>query len=431
MSGQSKIVVWLERFAGLFIATGVSFKLFHWPGASVLVVFGGLVFIVGVLLKTYLNFFVSQRTTKEKLANFITTFSGVAFATAIIFKQQHYPFADFIFYLGSLSLVIAVGLTNWKLNLQKRHIVISAVFIFWVLIGFIFSLKHEQFKQEISAQIIDLRKASISHIDSPIEDSTKAKAIKVFYSTVDEEIYNVLKLYNSNRDLNFDSIYPLNIPFPASDLFDDLVWGTQGIINISNSYQNIGTRSEFDDFSIKLINASGLDTLNARNKELDKSEKIEVPKVFTNTFFNESFIFYSWYLESLKLNLATFFIKSQKESDLVKLTKISNDKLFESTKAFFKRQNQLLDSLILVTLLLIITLYLDRVGLKQRYQKPLVFFAVFAFLEFILLIADPVIQLYIENGYLVSALELGLAALVIPFHSMVEHNLYQKNEHDS
>lgn len=425
MSGVSKAVVKLERAVVFFVGLGVIFKLFHWPGASVLVVSGGIIFIAAVIIKIYKNFINTEKTRKEKVANFLTIISGVLIATSIIFKQQHYPFAKNLFYLGTTCFVGAILLTNWRLELQKRHIVISAIFIFWVLISLIFTVEHLQYKPEIISQINDLRQATQNQLAS-VQDSTRDKVeLRKFFSTVDGEIENILKLHFSDSTIIYDSVYPSNIPYPSSDLFGDLAWGNQGLKNITLSYQNIAESNELDSFSEEIFNISGTDIIETRNDELNKNEKIEIPKVLTNSFFDGTFIFYSWYLESLKLELANYFLKSKESSDLVKLTRKTNEKLQASIISFYKRQKQLQDSLIAVTILLILTLYLDRIGLKQRYQKPLIFFAVFAFLEFILLTADPVLQLYIENGYLVSALEVGLAALVIPFHSMVEHNLYQ------
>tara|TARA_B110000285_G_C14991491_1_gene546562 strand:+ start:547 stop:720 length:174 start_codon:yes stop_codon:yes gene_type:complete len=48
--------------------------------------------------------------------------------------------------------------------------------------------------------------------------------------------------------------------------------------------------------------------------------------------------------------------------------------------------------------------------------------------EFILHTLDPMLQTEFNNGYLFALVEVGLAALVIPFHSMVEHNLYSNLE---
>ncbi len=39
-----------------------------------------------------------------------------------------------------------------------------------------------------------------------------------------------------------------------------------------------------------------------------------------------------------------------------------------------------------------------------------------------------ILQTEFNNGYLVALVEVRLAALVIPFHSMVEHNLYSNLE---
>lgn len=425
MNGELKSLVWLERLVALFISTGVAFKLFSWPGASVLVIASGLLFLISVIIKIFNNFKNTNKNIKQKLANFFTIFSGLAIAVSIIFKQQHWAGFLIIFILGVLSLSIAIVLTNWRLDLKKRHIVISVTFIFWVMTGFIYNVEHEQFTDEIGIQIESLRKISENKLALLPDTNNQKQAIQKFYTAIDQSIYTLISELNQVNLSEAAHVYPLNIPYPSHNLYDYLIVIPEGFPHISLQLKAIFNQSQYIEFC--KLNNFGAEEIFV--DEIPGSYKI--PEFMANQEIDGSFIYYAWFLERLKLKVVNFFSIKDHKNNLDDFIENSNTQLLEYTKEFIYRQGQLRISLIISSIFLIFSLYLDRFGLKIRYQKPLVFFAVFAFLEFVLLTSDPVLQLYIDNGYIISAFEVGLAALVIPFHSMVEHNLYQKNKHDA
>ena len=153
--------------------------------------------------------------------------------------------------------------------------------------------------------------------------------------------------------------------------------------------------------------------------------ELEIQNFFREGKIDHTFIFYAWFLEELKLNVLDYFFEGHEKSNFENLVINQNIDLNQNIKNFLYRQGQLRVSLIIATLFFILTLYINKVGVKIQFQKPLIFLGLFIFLEFILLTIDPFLQLQIENNYIISILEVGLAALIIPFHSMVEHNLYQ------
>ena len=152
---------------------------------------------------------------------------------------------------------------------------------------------------------------------------------------------------------------------------------------------------------------------------------LEIYSFFMEGKIDHTFIFYTWFLEELKLYVIDYFFIDSENSNFENLVINQNVGLNQNIKNFLYRQGQLRVSLIIATLFFILTLYLNKVGVIIQFQKPLIFLGLFIFLEFILLTIDPFLQIQIENNYIISMLEVGLAALIIPFHSMVEHNLYQ------
>lgn len=424
MSGGSKTVIWLERLVALVVSLGVSFKLFSWPGASALVILGGLLFIISVALKSIRNFTDSSRNKKQKLANFSTILSGLLLATAIIFRQQHWVGAKVILIAGIGCFSLAIILTNWRLDLRKRHIVIAVVFIFWVMIGFIYNVEHEQFKKEIGIQIESLRKVSENRLDHIPDSASQKKHIVDFFKSTDKAIVQIIAQQKNISYQNAVHLYPTQIPYPAENLKNELLFFSNEFLKVSQALDSLFNEKQLSAFCQR--HEYKTDTLIIKTSETSYS----IPSFLISSEFDGSFIYYSWFLERLKLQVVSYFSPKYEELALGEFIHKSNKQLLAYTKGFIYRQGQLRISLIISTIFLVVSLYLDKMGLKQRYQKPIVFFAVFAFLEFVLLTADPVLQLYVDNGYLISAFEVGLAALVIPFHSMVEHNLYQKEKND-
>ena len=101
-----KKVLFFSGFAATFLfTTGFTFKLMHWPGASVILVSGYL----GVILTSILIAFNALRhATRHSSSTMFRIFAGVLAALLIsigsIFKLQHCPSANIQFVLGILVL---------------------------------------------------------------------------------------------------------------------------------------------------------------------------------------------------------------------------------------------------------------------------------------------------------------------------------------
>lgn len=416
--GKMKFAIILERLVAVFIFLGVFFKILHWPGAMALVLFGGIIYLLVVAFKLVRNFRSKWPNEKLKWGNFFTVISGVFIVASIIFFQQHYPYAKNLGVFGVSILVVAIILTRWRLALEKRHMVIAATFIFWSLSSIIYSIEHQQFHSEIHNQILNLRSVSKEKLNKNRETNNYDE-VSTFCKTIDSSIVTleaqIIQNFIKNLNIKIEVSYPQKINFGSFNFYEELFF--------------------FSDFG-EYINANFFQLFKSTNKDLNSFLKkyeyqegmdpeLEIQNFFREGKIDHTFIFYAWFLEELKLNVLDYFFEGHEKSNFENLVINQNIDLNQNIKNFLYRQGHLRVSLIIATLFFILTLYINKVGVKIQFQKPLIFLGLFIFLEFILLTIDPFLQLQIENNYIISILEVGLAALIIPFHSMVEHNLYQ------
>lgn len=416
--GKMKLTIILERLVAVFIFLGVFFKILHWPGAAALVLFGGIIYLLVVAFKLVRNFRSKWLNEKLKWGNFFTVISGLFLIASIIFFQQHYPYAKELGVFGVSILVVAIILTRWRLALEKRHMVIAATFIFWSLSSIIYSIEHQQFHHEIHKQILNLRSLSKEKLAKNQETNNYYKVSK-FCNTIDSSIITleaeIIHSFYTNSNITIEGGYPQKINFGSLNLYEELFF-------FSNFGQHI------NETFFQLFNSSDKD-LTSFLKKYEFQEGIdsdlEIYSFFMEGKIDHTFIFYTWFLEELKLYVIDYFFIDSENSNFENLVINQNVGLNQNIKNFLYRQGQLRVSLITATLFFILTLYLNKVGVIIQFQKPLIFLGLFIFLEFILLTIDPFLQIQIENNYIISMLEVGLAALIIPFHSMVEHNLYQ------
>ena len=421
--GKMRLTIILERLVAVFIFLGVFFKILHWPGASVLILFGGIIYLIVVASKLFKNFSNKWPNEKLKWGNFFTVISGLFLIASIIFFQQHYSYAKELGVFGVSILVGAIILTRWRLALEKRHMVIAATFIFWSLSSIIYSIEHQQFHHEIHNQILNLRSLSKEKLAKNQETNNYYKVSK-FCNTIDSSIITleaeIIHSFYTNSNITIKGGYPQKINFGSFNLYEELFF-------FSNFGQHI------NETFFQLFNSSDKD-LTSFLKKYEFQEGIdsdlEIYSFFMEGKIDHTFIFYAWFLEELKLYVIDYFFIDSENSNFENLVINQNVGLNQNINNFLYRQGQLRVSLIIATLFFILTLYLNKVGVKIQFQKPLIFLGLFIFLEFILLTIDPFLQVQIENNYIISMLEVGLAALIIPFHSMVEHNLYQNENHN-
>ena len=131
------------------ITVGALFKIQHWPGAGILLVFGFL-FLATVFFPTALWVMKKESKLQGNLFPYIISImGGIIFIIGILFKVQHYPGAGLMLTIGfsSIGLVLIPTILVSKLrneNARNLHIayIIGAIFLIIYLAGDLCKIQH-------------------------------------------------------------------------------------------------------------------------------------------------------------------------------------------------------------------------------------------------------------------------------------------------
>jgi uncharacterized membrane protein (DUF106 family) len=146
MKKTMKIIGWISM---TMITVGALFKIQHWPGAGILLVFGFL-FLGAVFFPSAL--WVMKKESKLKGSLFIYLVSmlgGIVLIFGILFKVQHYPGSGILLMIGflSMALILIPAILISKLldesarNLRVAYI-IGAITLIIYLVGDLFKIQH-------------------------------------------------------------------------------------------------------------------------------------------------------------------------------------------------------------------------------------------------------------------------------------------------
>ena len=91
---------------GTILMLGVLFKVMHWPGSPVLLIFG-----FGILLGVFVPLLLLSKlredlSSKEKMTYTLGAFGVIPFGAATLFKIMHWPGAGPLLILGSFLLIV-------------------------------------------------------------------------------------------------------------------------------------------------------------------------------------------------------------------------------------------------------------------------------------------------------------------------------------
>ena len=134
-------------FALALMAFGALFKIGHWPGASFMLVLS-FFFTTFVFYPTLLYVIYKEVNQKKQALIYITALiSGILFMTGVLFKINHWPKADLLFFLGvGIITVILIPLIlllqTKKTNLNKATFTIGLISLMIFLSGMVFKLQH-------------------------------------------------------------------------------------------------------------------------------------------------------------------------------------------------------------------------------------------------------------------------------------------------
>lgn len=137
LKGKTSLVLHLSMYiGGLLFMFGVLFKVMHWPWAGTLLLLGWVfilfVFLPLLLIKKYRE----SETTKEKLIVTTGVIGLIIFELSTMFKIFHWPGAAILMVLGAVILV-AIFLPFYTYSGFKKTMQITGEYIF-VIIGTMF-----------------------------------------------------------------------------------------------------------------------------------------------------------------------------------------------------------------------------------------------------------------------------------------------------
>jgi hypothetical protein len=146
MKKTMKVIGWISMS---MITVGALFKIQHWPGAGLLLVFGFL-FLGAIFFPSSL--WVMKKESKLKGSLFIYLISmlgGIVLIFGILFKVQHYPGAGILLTIGflSIALLLIPAILISKLrdegarNLHVTYI-IGAISLILYIVGDLCKIQH-------------------------------------------------------------------------------------------------------------------------------------------------------------------------------------------------------------------------------------------------------------------------------------------------
>lgn len=133
----------------IMITVGALFKIQHWPGGGVLLVFGFL-FLVSMFFPSALWLMKKESKIKDSLFIYIAAIiGGTILLIGILFKIQHYPGAGILLIFGfmTINLLLIPSILISKLrdtvarNLHSAYI-IGAISLITCTTGLLFKIQH-------------------------------------------------------------------------------------------------------------------------------------------------------------------------------------------------------------------------------------------------------------------------------------------------
>ncbi len=104
----------LSNVSVVLIVIGALFKIMHWPFAGVLLGFGFIFLCFGFFpLSLYMNY-LEEKKEKNVLLNLIMPLGGTLFSTGLLFKLFEWPNASVFLLAGALIILVALFLPAIK-----------------------------------------------------------------------------------------------------------------------------------------------------------------------------------------------------------------------------------------------------------------------------------------------------------------------------
>ncbi|PKP02933.1 MAG: hypothetical protein CVU11_10190 [Bacteroidetes bacterium HGW-Bacteroidetes-6] len=272
----------------IMVSLGATFKIMHWPGAGILLLLG-FTLLATVFYPSAI--FVLKRENKIKWGGFIYNIAlvaGIIFIVGVLFKIMHYPGAallllfGFLFFIGLLlpSLLFS-KLSTSKSGIESAVYITGAIFLAITLAGECFKIMH----YPGAAVLLFFGSMSLSLIWLPLyaidsfrkTDSVKGGFIYLCTAMILFSVFNLLLALNVSKNVVYDYMQPgitsnnavasfedYNSKF-ANQILSDSLADSNMVANINTAVENSDKFCALIDFikSDIIAISDGIDKLEA------------------------------------------------------------------------------------------------------------------------------------------------------------------------
>lgn len=123
----------LGAFISIFLMTGILFKIMHWPGAGILIVFFTSLFSLYMISVAIENVMNSEKKLFTIVCNAIGAFAGMILSLGLLFKIMHWPGAGFLMTVGVFLSIIFIFIFITLFFTQKEPLVLNPGIFFSII----------------------------------------------------------------------------------------------------------------------------------------------------------------------------------------------------------------------------------------------------------------------------------------------------------
>jgi len=203
--------------ACILIVIGTFFKVLHWPGSSILVIFGSLFFIFCYLPLWFYEAYKTKEFRYFTIVQFITLF---LYGTTALLKFQHWPFGG-VFYNILLLILLFVFLPSWLYKLKKNKENVFSYSHLTAVLVVIFSFNLVSTSRSISTSTFNAMAKSGTQTEKAYEKVKQKNehlygAIKIITQPADSSYYKKAMALNRLTDSADNFIHHLKSQLVAA-----------------------------------------------------------------------------------------------------------------------------------------------------------------------------------------------------------------------
>lgn len=168
-------------FGGILFMTGVIFKIQHWPGSSMLLLLGYILLLFMFIPSLLFARIKQSQSAKEKRIYVLGIFSIIIFGLSSVFKMFHWPGASILMLTGSTFLICGfLPLFTWhRVQLEGK---ITGQFIFTIIVSMFLVIFTSLLALNVSNDVLGgfvNQKNNISAINNYLDNKNATLLLKI------------------------------------------------------------------------------------------------------------------------------------------------------------------------------------------------------------------------------------------------------------